>query len=299
MRTDEDIILNFVHEAAHVATSREVTPLEAEAIGSDEVFKRQLPNPALYRNETPKVLGEEIISFSIENLIRIYGIEALASGEISLVDGEFTLIHPLTRVLNILTDGKYNDQIQLIRSNNLPGSEQTDGGSLQPGAGEATEQQPDTGTAVGSADTNRAEPIYTNGQQVNYQGNRYVVNGVSRDLDSGAISYDLEDANGNPAFEDVPEADIAVSLDVAIAQQEPNTQPTEAQKEAGNYKKAHITVQGFDITIENPKGSIRSGVDENGKTWSNTMQSHYGYFKRTEGKDGDQIDVFIGENPES
>lgn len=299
MRTDEDIILNFVHEAAHVATSRVVTPLEAETIGSDEAFKRLLPNPALYRNEPPKVLGEEIISFSIEYLIHLYGIEALASGEISLVDGEFALIHPLTRVLNILTDGKYNDQIQLIRSNNLPGSEQTDGGSLQPGAGETAEQQPDTGTTVGSADTNRAEPIYTNGQQVNYRGNRYVVNGVSRDLDSGAISYDLEDANGNPAFEDVPEADIITFLDEAIAQQEPNTQPTEAQKEAGNYKKAHITVQGFDITIENPKGSTRSGVDENGKTWSNTMQSHYGYFKRTEGKDGDQIDVFVGDNPES
>jgi len=29
------------------------------------------------------------------------------------------------------------------------------------------------------------------------------------------------------------------------------------------------------------------------------MQSHYGYFNRTKGKDGDQIDVFIGDHPES
>ncbi len=78
-----------------------------------------------------------------------------------------------------------------------------------------------------------------------------------------------------------------------------DVKPSEAQKEAGNYRKGHINVQGFDITIENPKGSVRSGVDENGNEWSVEMQNHYGYFKRTEGKDGDQIDVFVGNKPES
>ena len=78
-----------------------------------------------------------------------------------------------------------------------------------------------------------------------------------------------------------------------------DVKPTEAQKEAGNYKKGHVTVSGFDITIENPKGSERSGTDPSGNKWTRTLKSHYGYFKRTQGKDGDQIDVFIGENPES
>lgn len=78
-----------------------------------------------------------------------------------------------------------------------------------------------------------------------------------------------------------------------------DTSPTEAQKKAGNYQKGHINVQGFDITIENPAGSERSGIDGDGRAWSITMQNHYGYFKRTEGKDGDQIDVFVGTNPES
>lgn len=90
-----------------------------------------------------------------------------------------------------------------------------------------------------------------------------------------------------------------VAIDNEIAAQNPNTNPTEGQKEAGNYKKAHIIVNGLDITIENPKGSIRSGKDEDGKIWEHEMKSHYGYFKRTEGKDGDQIDVFVGEQPES
>jgi len=84
-----------------------------------------------------------------------------------------------------------------------------------------------------------------------------------------------------------------------ISQSGINLNPTDAQKEAGNYKKAHISVQGMDITIENPKGSVRKGKDEDGKAWENVLQSHYGYFKRTTGKDNDHIDTFIGSNPES
>jgi hypothetical protein len=78
-------------------------------------------------------------------------------------------------------------------------------------------------------------------------------------------------------------------------QSETDLNPTEAQKEAGNYKKAHITVSGMDISIENPVGSIRSGKDEDGKAWEHEMKSHYGYYKGTVGKDGDHIDVFIKE----
>jgi len=71
-------------------------------------------------------------------------------------------------------------------------------------------------------------------------------------------------------------------------------EPTEAQQKAGNYKKGHITVNGLEIAVENPKGSVRKGTDEDGKAWETTMQAHYGYFNRTEGKDGDQVDVFVG-----
>lgn len=76
-------------------------------------------------------------------------------------------------------------------------------------------------------------------------------------------------------------------------------QPTAAQKEAGNYKKGHLTFQGLDITIENPRGSKREGVDPNGKKWSVEMEHHYGYIKGTVGKDKDHIDVFIGKSPAS
>lgn len=85
---------------------------------------------------------------------------------------------------------------------------------------------------------------------------------------------------------------------IEAARQEVDQNPTEAQKEAGNYKKGHVKVDGFDITIENPKGSVRSGKDADGKEWSVTMNNDYGYIRGTEGVDGDHIDVFLSDNPE-
>ena len=73
--------------------------------------------------------------------------------------------------------------------------------------------------------------------------------------------------------------------------------PTEAQKEAGNYKKGHVKIDGYDVTIEQPKGSVRSGVDRNGQEWSVTMNNTYGYIRGTEGVDGDHIDIFLSDNP--
>ncbi len=73
-----------------------------------------------------------------------------------------------------------------------------------------------------------------------------------------------------------------------------NHEPTEAQKEAGNYKKQHVSFQGLDISIENKKGSTRSGIDANGKRWSCMLPADYGYIKRTEGADGDHVDVYLG-----
>ena len=78
-----------------------------------------------------------------------------------------------------------------------------------------------------------------------------------------------------------------------------NQDPSEAQKEAGNYKMGHVKIDGMDITIENPLGSIRSGVDRGGQRWSSIMPADYGYIKGTVGKDKDHIDIFLGDNVES
>ena len=76
-----------------------------------------------------------------------------------------------------------------------------------------------------------------------------------------------------------------------------DTNPTEGQKEAGNYQKGHIKVTGLDISIENPKGSVRRGTDANGKEWESTMHNTYGYIRGTKGADKDHIDVFLSDDP--
>ena len=87
--------------------------------------------------------------------------------------------------------------------------------------------------------------------------------------------------------------DTPLSEKIATASAEVNTEPTEAQKEAGNYKKGHVQVGTFDITIEQPQGSVRKGTDADGKQWESKMNNTYGYIRGAVGVDGDHIDVFL------
>lgn len=104
--------------------------------------------------------------------------------------------------------------------------------------------------------------------------------------EAGASDEGLEDEPGG-----IEEASL--SAKIAAAEGEVDTNPSDAQKEAGNYKKGHIRIGAFDISIEQPKGSVRRGVDANGKAWESKMHNTYGYFRGTEGVDGDHIDVFV------
>lgn len=89
------------------------------------------------------------------------------------------------------------------------------------------------------------------------------------------------------------ETSFGERLKSAIAETE--TEPTEAQKKAGNYKKGHLSFGGYDYTVETPKGVTRSGKDEQGKPWSVTMHDTYGYILGKIGVDGDHIDMFIND----
>lgn len=90
------------------------------------------------------------------------------------------------------------------------------------------------------------------------------------------------------------EASFGERLKSAIAETE--TEPTEAQKKAGNYKKGHLSFGGYDYTVETPKGVTRSGKDEQGRPWSVTMHDTYGYILGKIGVDGDHIDMFINDS---
>lgn len=94
-------------------------------------------------------------------------------------------------------------------------------------------------------------------------------------------------------IERVGEANAAIDYLAGVA----NAEPTDAQKAAGNYKKGHLKFNGLDISIENPRGSVRRGTDRGGRKWEQELTSHYGYIKGTIGKDKDHLDVFIGDQP--
>ncbi len=111
----------------------------------------------------------------------------------------------------------------------------------------------------------------------------------------GKVNSSTTQAKGEKVAENQSTGGVQAAL--AAAETEVNTTPTEAQKEAGNYKKGHVKIDGYDVTIENPKGSVRRGTDASGKQWEQEMHNTYGYIRGTEGVDGDHIDVFFSEDP--
>lgn len=126
---------------------------------------------------------------------------------------------------------------------------------------------------------------------------------TERDLFMGQVLKDwINDAigvHGTLSVNSLNESTVTSDM-VDERAAETNTEPTEKQKEAGNYKMGHVSIKGMQISIENPKGSLRKGKDSNGKEWQREMKNHYGYFTNTtgNGKDGDAVDVFIGPHPE-
>lgn len=141
------------------------------------------------------------------------------------------------------------------------------------------------------------------------EGNRNSQEGGSREASAEAEAGALHNstgegrqeisslASGEGSADRTPhlpqEASFGERLKSAIAETE--TEPAEAQKKAGNYKKGHLSFGGYDYTVETPKGVTRSGKDEQGKPWSVTMHDTYGYILGKIGVDGDHIDMFIND----
>ena len=117
--------------------------------------------------------------------------------------------------------------------------------------------------------------------------------GNSSKTSFGKVINNQSDLQENGEKPSEKEGVTPLSEQIATASAEVNTEPTEAQKEAGNYKKGHVQVDTFDITIEQPQGSVRKGTDADGKQWESKMNNTYGYIRGAVGVDGDHIDVFI------
>lgn len=143
--------------------------------------------------------------------------------------------------------------------------------------------------------TNWDERKKLHGVTYNFNGDVQKKNVFIAELANALTSGNWKEVDYNDSLTDPNK----IKIDIEKAREEVNQNPSEAQKEAGNYKKGHLKLDGYDVTIENPKGSVRSGKDANGNEWSVTMNNDYGYIRGTEGVDGDHIDVFLSDNPES
>lgn len=106
---------------------------------------------------------------------------------------------------------------------------------------------------------------------------------------AGEVSLLGKDKPGKPKSAGAEQYSLRSQVEGAAALTLP---PTEAQREAGNYRKGKVRLHGLEVTIENAKGSQRR------PEWP-PLAAHYGYINRTEGRDGDHVDCYIGPKPES
>lgn len=171
-----------------------------------------------------------------------------------------------------------------IENENIEGNDESGGDGLREGGGEVLprEQLDQTGG------TGEVEGRESAGPDID-RTDGATQEGSSRGLVPFVAPSPKESGNPLDYAERIVEAKRLHDEELKV-----NTNPSEAQKEAGNYKKGHIKINGFDVTIEQPAGSVRSGKDANGKEWSVTMNNTYGYIRGTKGVDGDHIDVFLG-----
>ena len=150
----------------------------------------------------------------------------------------------------------------------------------------------------GIQERERLGPI-TEGEEIVMEGDTV----TTKKFDMETIEADVSEVEtfvtdrNVPRDQKEPRRSIRERLKRAISRTD--TSPTDAQIEAGNYRKGRLRIQGLSLSVENPKGSVRSGTDRAGKTWQRRLADTYGYIKGTVGKDKDHIDAFIGDYPES
>jgi len=88
-----------------------------------------------------------------------------------------------------------------------------------------------------------------------------------------------------------------VAKEVERAARETDTNPSDAARAAGNYRKGQVWVQGLEVSVETPRGATRRGIGADGEPWEHKLKDYYGYIKLTKSEaDGDHMDCFLGPN---
>ena len=214
-------------------------------------------------------------------------------------------------IANLLTKGKlvWKHADDVSDASDMAQGLYSSQGNVSDLATEGTDAPQTTISSTGK-DTPENRAVQTSGQENAETSSEGGISSISHAENQSAPAISLQSRGdvvsiSNTTSKDTPQnsavqtfgqenAETSLQSEVTRAEQQTNAEPTEGQKEAGNYKKGRVKVGPFDVVIEQPRGSVRSGVDANGKAWETTMQHTYGYFGGTKGVDGDAIDVFLG-----
>lgn len=173
------------------------------------------------------------------------------------------------------------------------------------GAGMKAAGVPDGAAAIGLGEALRANQrqegnrAFKNGGIVEKVEGGYVVrpkpmNRIQAGMQAFKNGGVVEAVPGGYVVRQAPTAQPDPAHDAATSPHNDHPEPTDAQKQAGNYRVGRIKVNGMDISVENPEGSTRRGTDADGTPWETQMQgAHYGYLRGTRANDGDKLDVFV------
>ena len=275
--------LTYALEDTHEVTRDELCEILRE-MSQGEHYDREAERLEAEGKDVNKMLADEVIAHAVARMV--------VEGE-QVLDG-ITKNPTLQFIIKRAYKARENERQYNIRArenaerhdnasegDNRGGSNNganVEGESANGGVG-----RPVNGSEGGEVSSERGRSTVSEGKEVAAPSEDGAKVGVTDGEKSSATGDVMPSGKG----------DTPLSEKIATASAEVNTEPTEAQKEAGNYKKGHVQVGTFDITIEQPQGSVRKGTDADGKQWKSKMNNTYGYIRGAVGVDGDHIDVFL------
>ena len=275
--------LTYALEDTHEVTRDELREILRE-MSQGEHYDREAERLEAEDKDVNKMLADEVIAHAVARMV--------VEGE-QVLDG-ITKNPTLQFIIKRAYKARENERQYNIRArenaerhdnasegDNRGGSNNganVEGESANGGVG-----RPVNGSEGGEVSSERGRSTVSDGKEVAAPSEEGAKVGVTDGEKSSATGDVMPSGKENSPL----------SEKIATASAEVNTEPTEAQKEAGNYKKGHVQVGTFDITIEQPQGSVRKGTDADGKQWESKMNNTYGYIRGAVGVDGDHIDVFL------
>ena len=275
--------LTYALEDTHEVTRDELREILRE-MSQGEHYDREAERLEAEGKDVNKMLADEVIAHAVARMVR--------DGE-QVLDGitkNPTLQFIIKRAYKVReNERQYNIRARENAERHDNASEGDNRGGSNNGANVEGESanggvgRPVNGSEGGEVSSERGRSTVSEGKEVAAPSEEGAKVGVTDGEKSSATGDVVPSGKGN----------TPLSEKIATASAEVNTEPTEAQKEAGNYKKGHVQVGTFDITIEQPQGSVRKGTDADGKQWESKMNNTYGYIRGAVGVDGDHIDVFL------